>query len=250
MKPTPEELSLQSFQAKFQRLISTPTFGEPPHYRQRSVRCSESPASRELRQTGFLRVLLSDKFCSAIGELMEGYQELEAKRASTLRMAHDFPPAVRHYRSLKKRLENCGQALEEFNKQYHGFVGPELSENIGSTIALMDTVSFELGRRAKLLVSNIHPRFRGINDEESEWELLFKFYDDDMNKFGVKATDQWFWNTVNCALLEFIENEKISGISSLTRFKLIAAINEAAGHGLVPHTTVKQFFFEHPPQRA
>ena len=248
MKLTLGELSLQSFRAKFRRLIATPAFGEPPHYRQRSVRRGESPASKELRKTGFLRVLNSDAFCRVIRELMEEYQRLEAQRVRTLQIAHNFRPTVRDYRSVQRRLENCRQALEQFSKRHGNLVDPELSGNIGSAITLIEQFSFEFGRQ--LLVSNVHPKFRRKNDKESEWELLLKAYDDDMKKFGVKATDQWFWNTVNSTLLEFIKKEKVGRISAMTRFKLIAAVNEAADHGFVLHTTIKQFFVEHTPRRA
>lgn len=250
MKLTLEESPLQSFQAKFQRLIATPAFGEPPHYRQRSVRRGESPASKELRKTGFLRVLNSDEFCEVIRQHMEEYHRLEAQRERTMQVAHNFRPVVRDYRRVTKRLETCRRALEQFDKKHRDLVEPELSGNIGTAITLIDRLSFEFGRRAKLLVSNVHPKFRRNNDKESEWELLLKEYDDDMQKFGVKATDQWFWNTVNSTLLEFIEKKKVGGVSAITRFKLIAAINEAANDWAVPHTTIKQFFVEHTPRRA
>ena len=85
--------------------------------------------------------------------------------------------------------------------------------------------------------------------KKANGQLLLEAYDDDMKKFGVKATDQWFWNTVILTFSNSLK-ERFGRISAMTRFKLIAAVNEAADHGFVLHTTIKQFFVEHTPRRA
>ena len=54
-------------------------------------------------------------------------------------MAHNFRPAVRDYRSVKKRLETCRRALEQFDKKHRDLVEPELAGNIGTAITLIDT---------------------------------------------------------------------------------------------------------------
>jgi hypothetical protein len=62
-----------------------------------------------------------------------------------------------------------------------------------------------------------------------------------LEKLGLKAADQWFWTSLNDDILEFIKEHKPARLSAMTRFKLIAAVSEAGGHGTVLPATIKQF---------
>lgn len=72
----------------------------------------------------------------------------------------------------------------------------------------------------------------------------------DPDKLGVKATDQWFWSEVNRALLKYVKQHNAVSLSGMTRFKVIAAVSEAAGRGRVEPAAIKQFFFEEFPPKT
>jgi len=241
-----KEISFKVFQTQFREAITSLTFGEPLGSNGRR----ESAASKELRRTKLLDVLKGNEFCKTIYGLSQECRRFEAERKKVPQVARRMRPVIHQYLSATRRLENCARKLSEFDEKYLNLIDHQMGEKISSAIALIKAVSDELDRRRKILVSNVHPKHRRSKDEQSEWELLFKEYNYDLETLGVKATDQWLWQNVNDALLGWVQRHEVQSISAMTRFKLIAAISEAAGHGTVPATTIKQYFLEHPPQRA
>jgi hypothetical protein len=236
------QVSFQLFKAKFRELITSPRFGDL----RRSDPNSESAARKELRRrTELLDMLESGEFCHRVYRLSEECQRLESERVKVPQVARRMRPAIHRYRDATRRLESCARRLAEFDEKYRGLVDPRVWQKIGSAVALIEGVADELGRRRKVLVSNVHPKHRTGKDDECEWELLFKEYNYDLEKLGVKATDQWFWSNVNDALIESVKQHKAGRLSAMTRVKVIAAISEAAGRGRVQPAAIKQFFFEH-----
>jgi hypothetical protein len=238
--------TFQEFRTRFLELITSPALGEPPRFDP----AKRSAASKELSRTKLLDQLRSTDFCEKMYALSQTCWGLEAERKKALQVSRRMRPAIHRYRSGTRRLESCARKLAEFDEMYRGFIDQTLSQKIRSAVALIEIVAGELDRRRGVLVSNLHPKHRRDKDESSEWELLFKLYDYDLEKVGVKATDLWFWKSVNDAILEFIKGHKAANLSAMTRFKLIAAISEAADHGRVPPTTIKQFLVTHPGKQG
>jgi hypothetical protein len=158
-------------------------------------------------------------------------------------------PAILRYYRATKRLEKCAQELSELRKKEQNLLNYTIDYKITSAIALISEVESELRQRTGVLVSNVHPKLRRHYDVASDWQLLVKDCDYDLEKYGIKAADQWFLLEVNRTLLEFTKNNKIASISDMTRFKLIAAVSEAGGPGKVEPTAIKQFFVESSRQR-
>jgi hypothetical protein len=240
-----KKISFQSFKAKFRKSVTSRTFGEPP----RSHLNKESAASKELRRIELLDVLKGDEFCKKMYDLSQECWRLETERKKVLEVARRMRPAIHRYRSATRRLESCARKLAEFGEMYRGFIDQTTSQKIRSAVALIDIVAGELDRRRGVLVSNLHSKHRRDKNEPSKWELLFKFYNYNLKKVGVKATDLWFWTSMNGALLEFSEDYKSGSLSAMTRFKLIAAISEAAGHSQGEPSAIKQFFAGNPSRQ-
>jgi hypothetical protein len=235
-----KKVSFRSFQVAFFGIIESRTFGEPLG----SDTKKESPACKELRRSGLLVALTSDEFCVLVYRLSRECRRLEAERIKLHQVTGRMRPAIHRYQSAIGRLENCVQQLSEFEEKYGALVEHQVIQKISSAVSLIHAVASELDRRTKTLISNVHAEHRKDKDEPSRWELLFKFYEYNLKQLGVKATDQWFWCSVNNALLELAKDHKGGSMSAMTRFKLIAAISDAAGLGKVPPTTIKQFFMD------
>jgi hypothetical protein len=231
--------TFQAFRTRLQELITSLALGEPPN----SGPNKPGAASKELSRTKLLGQLTSVDFCKTMYTLSEEYCRLQTERPKVAAVGRRMRPMIPRYVNGMKRLKACVQQLADFNERYpdlSGLSGPGIRQTIRSAVDLIETAVKQLERQRGILAARVHPKLRG-KAEQTEWNLLFKEYDYDLEKLGVKAADQWFWTNVNDAILEFIGENKLANISAMTRFKLIAAISEAAGHGTVPPTTIKQF---------
>lgn len=227
----------KAFRAKFARLISDPTFGEPRHAPKDKV----SAAGRELHRTGLVHKLASTEFCKSLYALYQESLRLEREREKVFLARRRLRPLIRRYVNLKRRLENCASKLSDvLDAKNSAIIDGRISQKVSAAISLVREVAGEIDQRTRILVSNLHPRHRKEKDEPSNWVLLFREYRYDLEKLGVKAEDRWFLVAVNRALLEFLERQNLS-ISAMTRFKVIAAISTAAGNEVEP-SAVKQFF--------
>lgn len=83
---------------------------------------------------------------------------------------------------------------------------------------------------------------RRKGDKPSDWELLLKDVDYDLEKISGKAVEQWFYEQVDQKLTSFVPPKRSYKLTQMTRMKLVSAICYASGIGPVEPTTVKEYF--------
>jgi hypothetical protein len=236
-------LSFVSFRERFTEQIGATDFGEPPASRPPIGIPPRSPASRELLRAGLSDSLRENAFLRKIYRLAIEHARLESERPRVRRFAKALRPHIKEHRNAQKRLATAARELRgAFLTKYGTILGGKLVQAVQLVAEELENIRHSLQRREKLLVSRIPPVARREGDEPSGWQLILKEVDYELPRATVKAVDQWFYESVNLKLNGLIQAKRNRRLSETTRMKLISAICNAAGIGLVQPTTIKQYF--------
>jgi hypothetical protein len=164
---------------------------------------------------------------------------LEAEKPKVWQVARTARPTINDFRNAQRRLERIKHELEEFNAKYPKLWVPQLNEHIHTAIEHVETFKCLLADREKLWISRIHSKLRKPEDVPSKWDPLLKGYEYELDSLHIRAADQWFWRDVN-QRLSLVSATDGRRLSKATRFKLVAAICEAADIGTFEPTTIKE----------
>jgi hypothetical protein len=234
--------SFQGFCKRFVELIDSPTFGESRESEPLNSNHRKSPASRELQRTHVFEVLHKKSFLEKIYRIAIERERLESERQRVPVFEKEIRPNILDARRAHGRLATAAKRLrDDFLPRYQTLLGDELKRRVGLIIEQIEDIGFVLQQREKLQVSRIHPVTRRKGDKPSNWELLLKDVDYDLEKISVKAPEQWFYEQVYRGLTSLVPPTSECKLTQMTRLKLISAICDASGIGRVEPTTVKQF---------
>jgi hypothetical protein len=201
-----------------------------------------SPAHRELRKTGLLPWISGDPFCKSIYQLSKDYQGLNEQRITAIDLSETMSSNFQKYRNAAKTARRCSKVLTHFDQKYGELVDFKDMQPIYSTIKLVKDLADLFESRGKASVWDIHPAKRKPQHVPFERSPLFVLCDYPLDHLGEKRPDQWFWFHTNVLLQLTMERAQVGQITSLTRFRLIAAISGTAIRVNVTHLAVKEFF--------
>jgi hypothetical protein len=168
-------------------------------------------------------------------------ERLESERQRVPAFEKEIRPNILDGRRAQGRLATAAKRLrDDFPPRYQSLLGDELKRRLGLIIEQLEDIGAVLHQREKLQVSRIHPAARRKGDKPSNWDLLLKDVDYDLEKISLKASEQWFYEQVDRQLTGIVPPKRECKLTQMTRVKLISAMCDASGIGRVEPTTIKE----------
>jgi hypothetical protein len=230
--PSPDA-NFQGFYNRFIAIIDTQSFGGISSRRPSPY---GSPAYREIQKEEF-REIRTKSFIRELYNLAAEYHRLQSVRPQLPVVAQSIYPIIDTYQHAERRLLKIAKDLQDlFIPKYIPDIQDPLRQRVWAAADELETVSYELRKRAMSHTERIHEKHRKPGHVPSGWKSLVRDVDYDL-KDTDNAPKKWLYRSVDGAIRSTRNGRRLT---ETTRMKLIVATVRAATGDTVEPTAIKE----------
>jgi hypothetical protein len=230
-----------SFQQSFREALNSDEFGAEEH----ETRPGElSTAKNELMAKRKVKLLGSDRFLESVHAIFVEYSRLVPEQSKVRDVGRQRRAEIKKLRDRQRSFKTCVKTIkalaDEFKTNHRLDIGDGL-------LRALDESENRVKDRESDLIMDMH---------ESDWSEIhrprgfvpvLKPYNYRLASLRKKAPRQWLWIALSKKLKAYFRRAKPGCVSALTTYRIIGALESAAGIKSAHPEAIKQFLHSRKP---
>ena len=244
-------VSFKQFTASFLRELKRRDFGDPPGSLPIDDEVARSPGAKELKDSGALGAISTIGFRRSVHSVLRRYEHQLQMRDEVESFAGRASKFISRFRFAQKTLKSIQRKIQTLDGQLESYLSWDLRERLYRAIKELETFEDQIFISERELASTMHKSKREAHDRKvpvslkyqlSPW-MQFPPYSYDLDSLSKKAPQQWLIEEIDSVLLHKFNGNGVH-VSTITRYRIIAAICKAAKFDAVDPLAIKQHLLQ------